>query len=307
MRSLLLLSVIAVALAAARRRERVAAHRPQRARRLARRSTPRARRCSRTTTAARRHVLAWGAVNAIAPTPSRKQVAFELDYAGGWGKYHRDYWKTFGGSCGAYDGPAARLEGGCLQGARRLVLGAAGVAAGAAELRRRAERAARAHGSSGSRTGPARCPCSRSTWTGRGTSSTTSSARSRTAAPASTASARPRAAHPLDTFGRNIYVDTFDSALRRGLEAREQLPHAHRHRGVLLQLQPARLASRGQRRRVPRDGRGPGRDARRDVAGHLARPVQPLGGRRREPGDRGPRRPAVPPELTGRPDPRFGG
>jgi hypothetical protein len=52
-----------------------------------------------------KHVLAWGAVNAIAPTSSRKQVAFDLDYAGGWGKYHRDYWKTFDGSCGAYDGP----------------------------------------------------------------------------------------------------------------------------------------------------------------------------------------------------------
>ncbi len=53
-----------------------------------------------------RHVLAWGAVNAIAPTQSRAQVAFELDYAGGWGKYHRDYWRTFRGSCGPYDGPA---------------------------------------------------------------------------------------------------------------------------------------------------------------------------------------------------------
>jgi hypothetical protein len=53
-----------------------------------------------------KHVLAWGAVNAIAPTPNRKQVEFDLDYAGGWGKYHRDYWKTFGGACGAYDEPA---------------------------------------------------------------------------------------------------------------------------------------------------------------------------------------------------------
>jgi len=52
------------------------------------------------------HVLAWGAVNAIAPTRSRAQVAFRLDYAGGWGKYHREYWKTFRGSCGTYDGPA---------------------------------------------------------------------------------------------------------------------------------------------------------------------------------------------------------
>ena len=52
-----------------------------------------------------KHVLAWGAVNAIAPTRSRQQLAFKLDYAGGWGKYHSDYWKTFENSCGAYDGP----------------------------------------------------------------------------------------------------------------------------------------------------------------------------------------------------------
>jgi hypothetical protein len=52
-----------------------------------------------------KHVLAWGAINALAPTQARPQVAFKLDYAGGYGKYHRDYWKTFGSSCGAYDGP----------------------------------------------------------------------------------------------------------------------------------------------------------------------------------------------------------
>ena len=52
-----------------------------------------------------KHVLAWGAINAIAPSRTRAQVAFKLDYAGGWGEYHRTYWKTFRGSCGAYDGP----------------------------------------------------------------------------------------------------------------------------------------------------------------------------------------------------------
>src|SRR6476659_4962091 len=53
------------------------------------------------------HVLAWGAVNARQPNPALKQVRFSLDYAGGWGKYHKQYWKTFGkNSCGAYDGPA---------------------------------------------------------------------------------------------------------------------------------------------------------------------------------------------------------
>src|SRR5689334_2030383 len=52
-----------------------------------------------------KHVLAWGAVNAIAPTRARPQVALRLDYSGGYGKYRRDYWKTFGAACGAYDGP----------------------------------------------------------------------------------------------------------------------------------------------------------------------------------------------------------
>jgi len=52
-----------------------------------------------------KHVLAWGAVNALAPARVRPQVAFKLDYAGGYGKYHKDYWKTFGDGCGGYDGP----------------------------------------------------------------------------------------------------------------------------------------------------------------------------------------------------------
>jgi len=51
-------------------------------------------------------VLAWGAVNARQPNPALRQYRFKLDYAGGWGKYHRQYWKTFGSRCGAYDGPA---------------------------------------------------------------------------------------------------------------------------------------------------------------------------------------------------------
>jgi hypothetical protein len=57
-----------------------------------------------------KHVLAWGAVNAIAPTRDRQQVEFKLDYAGGWGKYHTTYWKTFNGTCGAYDGPPLAWE-----------------------------------------------------------------------------------------------------------------------------------------------------------------------------------------------------
>jgi hypothetical protein len=53
-----------------------------------------------------KHVLVWGGVNAIAPTRSRPQVSFKLDYSGGYGKYKQDYWKTFKSTCKAYDGPA---------------------------------------------------------------------------------------------------------------------------------------------------------------------------------------------------------
>ena len=52
-----------------------------------------------------KHILAWGAMNAIAPTQARRQTAFKLDYSGGYGKYRRDYWKTFGSTCRPYSGP----------------------------------------------------------------------------------------------------------------------------------------------------------------------------------------------------------
>jgi hypothetical protein len=52
------------------------------------------------------HLLAWGAVNARQrpASPRIKQVAFKLDYSGGW-LQHRQTWKTFRNTCRAYDGP----------------------------------------------------------------------------------------------------------------------------------------------------------------------------------------------------------
>ncbi len=52
-----------------------------------------------------RDVLAWGAVNAIAPTQSRPQISFRLDYSGGWGTFKKDVWKTMRNACRPYDGP----------------------------------------------------------------------------------------------------------------------------------------------------------------------------------------------------------
>src|SRR5207248_2786098 len=52
-----------------------------------------------------KHVLAWGAVNAVPPSKSCPQVAFKLDYSGGYGKYHKlNYWLS-DFVCLPYDGP----------------------------------------------------------------------------------------------------------------------------------------------------------------------------------------------------------
>ena len=54
------------------------------------------------------NVLAWGAENAIAPTTARPQLSFRLDYSGGYGTYKRDVWKTFKNACRPYSGPALK-------------------------------------------------------------------------------------------------------------------------------------------------------------------------------------------------------
>jgi hypothetical protein len=53
-----------------------------------------------------KHILIWGAINALPPAAGGHQAKFSLDYAGGWGKYHTQYWKVFKGGCARYDGPA---------------------------------------------------------------------------------------------------------------------------------------------------------------------------------------------------------
>ena len=50
-------------------------------------------------------VLAWGAVNAVHPGPDRRQVAFRLDYSGGWRTYRKTLSRGFRSVCGRYAGP----------------------------------------------------------------------------------------------------------------------------------------------------------------------------------------------------------
>ncbi len=55
----------------------------------------------------KKHLLVWNAVNAKPPKKGGQQVAFKLDYSGGYGKWDDEkYWKTFGTTCQKYTGAA---------------------------------------------------------------------------------------------------------------------------------------------------------------------------------------------------------
>jgi len=160
------------------------------------------------------HVLVWGALNAIDPTKARDQVAFHVDYSGGWGSFGRDYWKTLRNVCRPAHVQLAWLVTACrtpdgtywaLQSWQRTLpdygLPAYGIH-GAWELRVSHWRGPLpeldietgwAYGRYNSLFG-------RLTWRGR---------------PVYGFSATPQGV-PLDSFGRNIYVDTYDSAYGPG-------------------------------------------------------------------------------------------
>jgi hypothetical protein len=52
------------------------------------------------------HPLVWGAINARTPSKTVKQVHFKIDYSGGWGTFRKPIWKTMKNGCQPYDGPA---------------------------------------------------------------------------------------------------------------------------------------------------------------------------------------------------------
>jgi hypothetical protein len=204
-----------------------------------------------------RHVLAWGGMNAIAPTQTRPQVAIKLDYAGGWGKYRTNYWKTFHNACRAYQSPKlAWFVAGCtapdgsywaLQAWQRMLpnYGATASPTQAAwELRL-------------------------SHWTGAlpvleistdwawhqwdhlyGTFTYNG-------APVYGFKATP-GGNPLDSFGRNIYVDTFDSVYGKGWR-RENSFLTHTGTGVFCySVNPhgSRPAGQGEKYRATVEGPG---------------------------------------------------
>ena len=170
--------------------EPVPAARRRRDGRQARRQLARARRSSPTRRTARRSTCSRGAPSTRSP-PARGSTAGRVQASttrAATASTTTTYWKTFGTTCLPYDGPPLAWRGHGVQGARRLVLGASGVAAQAAELRRAVVRRPPG-GSCTCRTGPARSRCSDHDGPGR-RAATTCSAPSRSTAPASTASAR---------------------------------------------------------------------------------------------------------------------
>jgi len=54
---------------------------------------------------ATRHVLVWGATNALTPESGKPQVRFKRDYSGGLSTLHRAAWVSFVDQCRPYDGP----------------------------------------------------------------------------------------------------------------------------------------------------------------------------------------------------------
>jgi hypothetical protein len=157
---------------------------------------------------ARRHVIAWGARDAIAPTQSRAQVKLSLDYSGGWGTFGRALWQDRN-ACRPYRGPRlAWMVAACtapdgsfwaVQRWQRLI--PVGGAVGTWELHL-------------------------SHWTGTPASLGTRVDARRGADVLFgqyTYRGRPvygfhvtRRGAPLDTFARNVYVDTYDSAYGSG-------------------------------------------------------------------------------------------
>jgi len=161
-----------------------------------------------------RHVLAWGAVDAIQPTQHRKQVAFRVDYSGGWGSFGRDLWRDFHNvckpthveltwlvtACRAPDGSFWALQS-WQRGLRDYGVPSTGLnddwelrlSHWTGELPELEVGIGWAYRRFHSLFG-------RYTWRGQGVYGFSATTRG----------------NPLDTFGRNLYVDTFNSAYGKG-------------------------------------------------------------------------------------------
>jgi hypothetical protein len=170
------------------------------------------------------HVKAWGAIDARQPSPSRPQVRFRKDYSG-------RSWTSFRNSCRPYDGPAlAFMVAGCaaadgsywaLQSWRRTLPnfdGRPGGKLGAWEL----------HLSHWS--GPTAVLEAWTDWVYGGRFHHLFGRLTYAGKPVYGFSTT-KVGSPLDGYGRNIYVDTFNSRYGKGWR-RENAFLAHKPTGV---------------------------------------------------------------------------
>ena len=235
-------------------------------------------------------MLAWGGVNAKPPAKGGKQVEFKLDYSGGYGKYGKTYWKTFGTTCQQYNGPPlAWLVKACkapdgsfwalqawqreLNELRRPVVGLErreGAAAVALDRRTARPQDHDRPGQQGPRP-PVRHLHVR---------------RQRRLRLLLDVGGRPERQLRPQHLRRYLRL-----RVRLGLEAGKQLPHPRDRRKLLLPVRQARGAPARRRREVPRLGDRPRRHPRRDVVGQTGRHVRRGPGRRgrRDQGDERPR------------------
>jgi hypothetical protein len=57
-----------------------------------------------------RHVVAYGAINALAPSPTTPQVAFKLDFSGGVKSFHKRLWSGFRNACTPVPAPVVTYQ-----------------------------------------------------------------------------------------------------------------------------------------------------------------------------------------------------
>ena len=203
--------------------------------------------------------MVWGAVNALPPTRGKQQVAFKVDFSGGFAIHKSGYWKTIKNVCKPYTGPALAwyVTGSGCDAPDGTLLGAPALAADAPEPRLQAV-AARAVGlrAATSRTGRGRSRRSPSTtdwaWGGR----------FQQILGQLTYGGKPvygfgasSVGDPTDSWGRNLYLDTFDSPYGAGW-ARENSFLAQYDEGAFCYSFGSRPPYPGYPKSPPRAGPG---------------------------------------------------
>jgi hypothetical protein len=160
------------------------------------------------------HTLVWGAVDAIDPNRNRKQVAFKVDYSGGWGTLGRGVWRHFRNVCKPTHVDIAWLVTACrapdgsfwaLQSWQRALRNYGAPSTGLADdwelrLSHWTGEVPKLEVGMGWAYRRFHSLWGRYTWRGHAIHGFAST---------------PKGV-PLDTFGRNLYVDTFNSAYGRG-------------------------------------------------------------------------------------------